>query len=65
MSNPRLTITSDEAATLLDVDRRSVVRFVVRGELTPALKLPGRTGAYLFERADVEQLRAQRAGAAQ
>lgn len=64
MSNPRLAITSDEAATLLGVDRRSVVRFVDRGELTPSLKLPGRTGAYLFERADVEQLQQQRAGAA-
>lgn len=56
MSNIRREyITAAEAADLLGVDRRSVVRFIDNGDLTALDKLPGRTGAYLFNREDVER----------
>jgi hypothetical protein len=45
-------------------DPSSVSRFVALGLLRPALRLPGKNGAFLFHRADVERLAAQRAAAA-
>lgn len=53
-------LTSLEAAERLNVDRTTIRRLVQRGALTPLTKLPGRTGAYLFEAADVEALAAER-----
>jgi hypothetical protein len=44
---PNLVNTA-EAAAALGVSRRQVLRLAARGDLTPTLKLPGRTGAYLF-----------------
>jgi excisionase family DNA binding protein len=46
VSNP---ITVKQLAEVLGVNPRSVQRMVQRGELTPSVKLPGRTGAYLFD----------------
>lgn len=54
---PNLVNTA-EAASQLGISRRQVLRLAERGDLTPALKLPGRTGAYLFTPeavAEVEQ----------
>lgn len=47
-------ITADEAALILNCHRSSVARAARDGELRPAVKLPGRTGAYLFSRQVVE-----------
>lgn len=58
---PNDAITTAEVAALLDVDRRTVHRMVAAGALTPTLKLPGLTGALLFDRADVEAFAAERA----
>lgn len=55
--------TTQEAATLLGVDRSGITRRVQAGRLAPAMKLAGRTGAYLFERADIEALAASEANA--
>lgn len=49
-------IPTAEAAQILRVDVRTVHRMADDGRLTPALKIPGRTGALLFERAGVERL---------
>ncbi|WP_200170783.1 excisionase family DNA-binding protein [Tomitella cavernea] len=46
-------ITAKEAASRLGVTRRAVIAAVERGTLR-AKKLPGRTGAYLFDPADVD-----------
>lgn len=46
---------------MLSLSPRWIARLVERGDLTPAHKLPGPTGAYLFELADVEALKAERA----
>lgn len=54
-------ITTAEVARELGVDRTTVNRLVARKVLTPLQKLPGKTGAYLFNHADVEALAAERA----
>ena len=50
-------ITAAEAGVILGRTPRTIQRLADAGTLTPAHKLPGRTGAYLFRRADVEALR--------
>jgi predicted site-specific integrase-resolvase len=45
------------AAELLSVDRSTLNRWVAAGRLTPHHALPGRTGARLYRRGDVERLR--------
>ncbi|WOR03039.1 helix-turn-helix domain-containing protein [Mycobacterium marinum] len=41
----------------------TVARWVTSGELKPVHKLPGKNGAYLFSRADIEKLATERAEA--
>ena len=58
-------VTTREALEILGLgDPSTVSRYVSVGILAPSRKLPGRTGAFLFRRADVERLAAKRAGAA-
>lgn len=47
-------ISTREAAELAGVSVRQFIRQVERGEVSPAKKLPGIRGAYLFHRSDVE-----------
>lgn len=49
-------LRTKEAADLLDEGVRKFIRRVERGEITPAMKLDGIRGAYLFNRSDVEAL---------
>lgn len=53
-------IPTAEVAQILGVDVRTVHRMADDRRLTPSMKIPGRTGAYLFDRADVERLAADR-----
>lgn len=57
-------IGSAEVAERLGLDRSTLNRHVRAGKLTPALKLPGETGAYLFDRAAIEALAADQAATA-
>lgn len=50
-------LTSTEASEVLAVNRRTIQRLANAGTLPIAKKSPGRTGAFLFTRADVERLR--------
>jgi len=55
-------VNTGEALTILGMSSpTTVTRLVQAGKLTPATKLPGLRGAYLFLRADVERLAAERA----
>lgn len=63
MSNESL-IGSDEASKVLGVHRATFLRWVEDGVIEPVTQLPGQNGAYLFDRADVEALKATRAEAA-
>jgi hypothetical protein len=61
--------TTDPLTTAQVVDeygssRRTLMRRVADGELTPLMKLPGHTGAYLFERDEVERALGKTAEAA-
>lgn len=59
---PTDEITTREALAILGLKEPSTIaRYVQAGKLVPSRKLPTRTGAYLFWRADVERLRDQRA----
>ena len=53
-------IPTAEAAEALGVHVATISRMVTRGDLAPAVKVPGKRGAYLFNRADVDALAAQR-----
>ena len=54
-------IGTAEAARMLGVDKTTMTRRAAEGRPEPVVKLPGRNGAFLFRRADVE---AQRVAAA-
>jgi excisionase family DNA binding protein len=58
MSRLNAQITSLEVAELLGVDRATVNRRARAGELPVVAKLPGKTGAFLFDRATIEQHKA-------
>lgn len=49
-------LSTRETAESLNVGVRDVQRLIAGGRLTPITKLPGKTGAYLFNRSDVEAL---------
>jgi excisionase family DNA binding protein len=50
-------IGTAETAAILGVHQQTVITWARNGRLTPAVKMPGTTGAILFHRADVEALR--------
>lgn len=54
-------LTTAEARAIACMSRPSFDRAVEAGRLTPAFRLPGRTGARLFARTDVEAFAAERA----
>ena len=53
--------TTEALAILGQASPSTIARYVQAGKLTPAYKLPGLRGAYIFTRADVEALAAERA----
>jgi excisionase family DNA binding protein len=56
-------LTTHEAAQLLQKTQRTVQRMAQSGDLNPIFKAPGSTGAYLFDRADIEALAPQESNA--
>lgn len=49
-------LTTREVASKLKVHRRTVGRWVQRGELVPLQHLPGLTGTYLFDPAEIDAM---------
>lgn len=49
-------IGTTEAAKRIGVDRTTFFRWVQLGRIEPVMRLPGATGAMLFDPADVEAL---------
>jgi hypothetical protein len=49
MSETKQLLSTKQTADLLRCDLRTVHRLVERGDLSPAHKLDGKTGAYLFD----------------
>lgn len=59
--SPDPLVTTSEATEILGyANPSSVARLVYEGKLSPARKLNGTRGAYLFRRSDVEALKALR-----
>ena len=50
-----LVITAEEAADILGVDRKTVVRWANEGTLPAIRKLPGRTGTWIFDSGTVRR----------
>lgn len=57
-------IPTAEAARILGVHIATVTRLAAAGDLAVAMKLPGKTGAYLFNRSDIEAAAHDKASAA-
>jgi hypothetical protein len=57
-------IGSTESCRILQIDKSTLSRLVTGGTIKPASKFPGRNGAYVFHRSDIEALRDERAEAA-
>lgn len=58
-------IGTREAAEILGVPRTTLASRLAAGAIAPAIKLPGRTGAFLFDRAYIEQIAADERDAAE
>lgn len=53
-------LTSAEACEALGgIDRSTLSRWVALGKIRPYTKLPGVRGAYLFERTEVQRVKAE------
>lgn len=50
-------IGSAEVCRILNRHQATIGRWVENGRLTPVHKFPGKNGAYLFHRAEIEALR--------
>ncbi len=55
-------IGSTEVCKRLGIDRGTLTRWIQLGRITPAGKLPGPSGAYLWDPAYIDRFVAQRAG---
>lgn len=53
---PTSLTSSADACKRLFIDRSTLSRWVKAGKITPEAKAPGRTGAFLFDPADIERL---------
>lgn len=51
-------LRSEEVCATLGIDRSTLTRWVAAGKASPAMKLPGPRGAYLFAPDEVERLEA-------
>jgi len=51
-------LTKTEAAAIIGVDTSTLSRWITQGKITPAKKIPGQTGGYIFTRAEVARVAA-------
>lgn len=56
MTPPDL-LSTIEVCEVVGFDRSTLSRWIKDGTAAPAMRLPGKTGAYLFTRAEAERLR--------
>lgn len=55
-------LTAAQVAERKNVSPRTVARWAASGKLPVAQRLPGQTGALLFDQDDVDELTAERSG---
>ena len=58
---PKRDITTAEACAELGINRSTISRWVALGHISPTMKLPGRTGAFLFSRSEIARVKQERA----
>ncbi len=56
MTAQQKLLSTVEVATMLNVDPRTVQRRAEAGELPTVAKMPGSTGAYIFDAAVIEPM---------
>lgn len=56
MTNPPDLLSTVEVCEIVGFDRSTLSRWIKDGTAVPAMRLPGKTGAYLFTRAETERL---------
>lgn len=49
-------LTADQAADVIGVNRRTITKWADSGRLPHAMRLPGGTGARLFDRTEVDRV---------
>lgn len=54
--NPPDLLSTTQVCEVVGFDRSTLSRWIKDGTAVPALRLPGKTGAYLFTRAETERL---------
>lgn len=52
-------IGTAEAAERIGVERSTLSHWIAKGRISAAMKLPGATGALLFDRSEVERVAAE------
>ena len=57
-THDELLTAAETCAELGGIDRSTLTRWVQSGRIAPARKLPGRTGAYLFDPTEVQRVKA-------
>lgn len=55
-TDPTTLLATVQVCERIGIERSTLSRYVQLGRITPAMKLPGRTGSMLFAPADVEKL---------
>ena len=56
MTQPPNLLGSIEVCEQVGIDRSTLSRWIKDGTAVPAMRLPGKTGAYLFTPAEAERL---------
>jgi excisionase family DNA binding protein len=56
---PSELLSTTQVCERLGIDRSTLTRWVGAGRIAAAHKLPGRSGAYLFDPAEVERVKAE------
>ena len=60
MTNHEELIVSSQVGAILGKSPRTIARLAEQGEIPYATKLPGPNGAYLFRKAEIEEIAASR-----
>jgi len=63
MGKPDLIGSAEACSILGGIDRATLVRRIAAGKIAYVTKMPGETGAYIFDRAEVERLKREQDGA--
>mgnify|MGYP000016739153 CR=1 FL=1 len=55
-NQPKRPLTVAEVAGMFDKNPSTILRWTRDGKLTPIAKLPGKTGAYLYDAKKIQRL---------